>query len=220
MLIYLSHFYNNKTPGYGGAKEFSVKQLRSVCCGDSSSKLEMNLTNHVGTHIDLPSHFFEKGLRLQDFAPETWFSSKISLIDVECFEGELIEIDKVLDLVHMDSEVLLIRTGFEKFRQEEKYYLKNPGLSPSSGILLRQKRPNLKIVGFDFISLTSYMNREIGREAHKAFLNPESFGHPLLIIEDMKLSELKSIPSRLVISPLLIEDSDGVPVTVFAEVGV
>ena len=53
----------------------------------------------------------------------------------------------------------------------------------------------------DFISLTSYQNREIGRMAHREFLGSS---RPLLLIEDMDLSRLFQTPKKVTCLPLLI----------------
>ena len=67
----------------------------------------------------------------------------------------------------------------------------------------------------DFISITSYQNREIGRLAHRQFLGGKN---PLLLVEDMDLSSLKKTPRSLICAPLLIENIDGSPVTIIAEI--
>ena len=66
--------------------------------------------------------------------------------------------------------------------------------------------------------MTSYSNRQIGKEAHKAFLHSDFEGEPIMIIEDMSLVELHSSPKSVIVSPLLVEKVDGTPVTVFAEI--
>ena len=57
----------------------------------------------------------------------------------------------------------------------------------------------------------------IGREAHKAFLDPKS---PILLLEDMDLREIteRSIIQKLTIAPLRIAKCDGLPCTVIAEI--
>ena len=67
----------------------------------------------------------------------------------------------------------------------------------------------------DFISLTSFQNRPLGRVAHRAFLGGD---RPLLLVEDMDLSRLDVHPKKMICTPLMIEKLDGCPVTVIAEV--
>ena len=66
----------------------------------------------------------------------------------------------------------------------------------------------------DLISISSYSNREEGRKAHHAFLNPDE-GEPILLIEDMKLDTNSSF-NKVIVAPLLIDNADGSPCTVLA----
>jgi len=73
------------------------------------------------------------------------------------------------------------------------------------------------MIGFDWISLTGYENRTPGREAHKAFLsstiNKIKNMNPVLIIEDMKLSDTPTELMNVLVSPLLYIQADGSPVS-------
>jgi kynurenine formamidase len=64
------------------------------------------------------------------------------------------------------------------------------------------------------ISISSYTNREEGRKAHHAFLNPQE-GEPILLIEDMKL-DIDGPFDKVIVAPLLIDKTDGAPCTVIA----
>ena len=94
----------------------------------------------------------------------------------------------------VETDLLLIRSGIETLRlsDPETYIFHGAGLVPEIGLWLRKNR-KLKMIGFDWISLTCYENRTLGREAHKAFLsstiNETKNLNPVLIIEDMKLSD-------------------------------
>ena len=81
---------------------------------------------------------------------------------------------------------------------------------------MRENRPNIKIVGFDFISLTSWKYREEGKKAHHAFLNPEGIGNPICIVEDMSLKNSNQQIKELIISPIIVSNSNGSPVTIFS----
>ena len=101
---------------------------------------------------------------------------------------------------------------------ESSYIFHGPGISPEIGLWLRENR-RIKMLGFDFISLTSFEHRELGKHAHQSFLSmtSETFpGEPILVIEDMKLSVIDQAPRKVIVSPLLYENADGAPVTVFA----
>ena len=90
-----------------------------------------------------------------------------------------------------------------------------PGFAPILANKLREKFPNLKVIGMDFISLTSYQNRELGREAHRMFLGGD---RPILLVEDMDLSKIMNSPKSISCLPLLINGLDGSPVTIIASI--
>ena len=213
--IYLSHFLSESTPTYGNRDQFTIKRTSCIDHGDTANSHALNLsTNHMGTHIDLPKHFFEHGQCLNDFNPNYWFYKHVSLLDLSKNNGELITVEDLKDKkIALKTEILLIKTGFEKFRNKEIYWKENPGISPELADFLRNEYPNIRTLGFDFISLTSFQHRSIGKEAHQAFLNPEK---PITIIEDMHLEDINKSPLCLNVFPLLVQNIDSSPVTVIA----
>ncbi|MCR9203302.1 MAG: cyclase family protein [Halobacteriovoraceae bacterium] len=220
-ILFLSHYLDPKsTPSYGNNEgQLTIVPASCICSGDSSNSLTIKMSNHIGTHIDLPRHFDDKGKVLNDYNPEDWIFTSPQLIDLPKSEEELIEFNEINELLASKTDFLILRTGFEKFRGQEAYWARNPGFAEETGRLLRKNYPNLKAIGFDFISITSYPNRPLGRLAHKSFLSSEFEGEPIRAIEDMTLNELKSSPLSLTVAPLMVNQADGVQVTVFALIG-
>lgn len=215
--IFLSHFLSERTPGYGGSSGFSLRHVSKISDGANSNSQEWVISNHIGTHIDLSAHFDDKGQRLEDFAAQDWVFCKPHLLTVNPTAGEILFVNDQFKSIPMETDFLIIKTGFEKHRNEPVYWSSNPGLSPELAVWLRAERPKLKCIGFDFISITSYLNRPLGRVAHKAFLGIEENGtNPLRVIEDMKLSELSECPKQVIVAPILVAGADGAPVTVLA----
>ena len=209
-VCFLSHIINKQTPLYAGKKDIALKNDRSIKKGNSYNTMHWSFPNHTGTHLDAPAHFIEKGLSITDFKASDWFFNRVSLVEIINIEpGHIVKPEDMKDI--NDCQLLLIRTGFEKYRSEEIYWQNSPGLHPQLAGHLREKCPSLKGVGIDFISISNLNNRELGREAHKAFL-----GDNIFLIEDMKFSELKGTPDLVIVAPLLVETSDGSPCTVFA----
>lgn len=215
-MILLSHIIDSETPSYGNREKFIVEDLSRIADGSSANSSKWTFTtNHIGTHIDMPKHFFEEGQTLTDVTVDFWFSDKVQLIDVPCTDAKLIESDHLTDDINNKTEILLIRTGYEKYRKTDKYWNDNPGLSASFGTWLRKKRPTIKIVGFDFLSLTSWKFRNEGKFAHQVFLDSSVEGNPICIIEDMALHNFKSQIKKIVVSPVFVQNTNGSPVTVF-----
>jgi len=213
----LSHPLSQDTPGYGGNLNAFLKEKRSsIADGDSSNSETWKLANHHGTHVDCPYHFCESGKTVTDYRPEEWVFTNPFLLRVKAQPNELLGLAEVRESIPLESDCLIIKTGFEKLRRQIDYWKHNPGLTPELGEWLRTHRPQLQIVGFDFISLTAFQHRELGREAHRTWLCPKQGLGNIRIVEDMKLSELSTNPKRVLVSPLLVEDGDGSPVTVWA----
>lgn len=216
--IYLSHLYNNQTPGYGGKKDFVLVEDRCISKGDKCNQVKFSMSNHTGTHIDLPFHFHAKGKVLQDYQAGDWFFSNVECLDINVKKNELIYSHHLSSFSEM-TDCLLLKTNFENHRKMNEYWEENPGVTAELARYLKSHYKKLKVVGFDFISATSFKNKEEGRLAHLVFLGEEG-GPPILLIEDMKLSSIKAGDKihSLHIAPWLIESADGVPVTVSANI--
>ncbi len=208
-VIFLSHFISENTPLYGGEKSITLRQVKSIKKGDSCNTMYWSFPNHIGTHVDAPSHFLEKGLSISDFNAGFWIFNEVTLIEIfNVKPGCIIEPENINNI--KDCELLLIKTGFEKYRAEEIYWQNSPSLHPKLAFYLKDKCPFLRAIGIDFISISSLSNRELGRKAHRAFLERD-----IILIEDMKLSEIHYSPDTVIVAPLLIKDADAAPATVF-----
>ena len=217
--VYLSYPLSRKTPAYGGGDSIKIRQEKNIEHGDSCNTQHWSLSNHLGTHIDFPRHFVQAGKTSNDYSPEFWiFHSPFILVISAVEPGVIIEPDAVdMDTVPDDTDLLVIKTGFCHFREKNIYWKNNPGFASALAFFLRKHFPHLRVFGFDSISLSSFVHRNTGHEAHKAFL-----GHPnpILLLEDMDLSAIDNSTKlkQVVVSPLLVEDADGAPCTVFANI--
>ena len=209
-VLILSHIINKHTPLYAGEKSVLIKEERSIKNGDSCNKSYCSFSAHTGTHLDVPRHFLNKGRAISDLSAKEFIFRRIFLAELKnVMAGDII---KGNDLIHIkDCELLLIKTGFEKNRGEDLYWKNSPALDASLALWLKNNCPSIKAVGVDFISISNLRNRELGRQAHKAFL-----GNGILLIEDMKLKGLKGAPDSVIIAPLLLEGAEAAPCTVFA----
>ncbi len=213
---YLSHCLRNEIPAYGNNKaSLSIVQVKSISKGDSANIYQFTMENHWGTHVDAPAHFFLDATSVNDYPPEYWIFKKPHLIEIPAQDSELIDSEQLQEhKINANADLLLIRTGFQKWRGNEKYSINNPGIKPEAGLWLRKNYPSLRAIGFDFISISSFQNRDDGREAHKAFLNPGNEGRPVLIIEDMNLQGCMENLKEVWAFPLLVQGIDSAPCTV------
>lgn len=218
--IYLSYILNEQTPTYGNRNTFSARKKSDMSKGDIANDTTIETTVHVGTHIDMPYHFFDEGQTIEDF-PLDFFNFNNILV-VELTPTSLIIKDELIDILQKIEnkdiyELLIIKTGICYKRNSQEFWESNYGFAPELALYLRENFPQIRVLGFDSISASSFQNRILGREAHKAFLDPKS---PILLLEDMDLREVHkgSIIKKLTIAPLRITKCDGLPCTVIAEI--
>lgn len=217
-MLFLSYTLNADTPTYGNRNRFELEKKASIARGDTANDSSMATTVHIGTHIDLPYHFHENGQTVDAYDADFWVFEHPLLIGVEP-RGYVLK-EEVIDALNKtdtrDADLLIIKTGICHHRHEERFWDENYGLDPSLYMYIRDRLPNVRVVGFDSISISSFRERLIGREAHRVFLNPEA---PLLILEDMDLRHVDaSTPfKRVIVAPLRIEGCDGLPCTVIGE---
>ena len=218
--IYLSYILDINTPTYGNRNRFVVEKKSSILKGDIANDSFIKTTAHIGTHIDMPYHFYEKGQTIENFDIEFFSFEKVLFMSINPINIIINnDLKNILEKIENKEtfEALIVKTGICHKRKENIFWQKNYGFDPSLADFLREKFPNIRLFGFDSISISSYSNRLLGRAAHKSFLNPKQ---PILLLEDMNLTQLTqdSTIESLIVAPLRISKCDGLPCTVIAEV--
>lgn len=216
--IYLSHTLNQDTPTYGDRNRFLCEKKSDILTGDVVNDSFISTTVHIGTHIDMPYHFYEKGQTIESF--DANFFSFENILFVELEPKDLIineDLIQQLDVIENKEkyEILVVKTGICHKRHKEVFWKYNYGFTPEIANYLRAFFPTVRVFGFDSISVSSFVHRMLGREAHYAFLDPTQ---PILLLEDMDLRQLnkKQKITSLTVAPLRIEKCDGLPCTVIA----
>jgi kynurenine formamidase len=187
---------------------------------DSANTSTMTFSTHSGTHLDAPHHFCKQGKTIADCltADTTFFPTYC--IDVPKQVNEEITVNDLKQSIShtTNAEALLIRTGWHTLRSEnpERYSTNHPWVSPEVPQFLQEKYPELRLFGLDQISVSSPFHRETGHECHRKFLCGKK---PILLLEDLNLLDSQINKAfRMHIYPHFIDDIDGVPVTVIAEI--
>jgi len=148
-----------------------------------------------------------------------WVFQSPQILDISPVKpGNLISPPVIrIDAISMVCDLLLIKTNFCSMRDREVYWRENPGIDSEIAPFSRENLPNLRVLGFDFISLSSFARRDIGKNAHRVFLDHSS---PILPLEDVNLSQLNMGPKlkTVIVSPQVIEGADASPCTVLAQI--
>lgn len=205
-IIDLSHVLNNETPVYPGTVAPSIQQSNTIQ-NDGFREKSILIPSHFGTHMDAPSHIFKDGKSLDQF-PVDQFSGRAVMLDVRGLSS--ISEDSIASLLraHPSAEFVILRTGWEDFWHDEKYFEGFPVLSEAAAECLASHQ--IKGIGLDAISVDPVGSETL--PVHRALLKSD-----LVIVEN--LCNLGALPSPEFIFqsfPLKIGDADGSPVRAVA----
>ncbi len=206
MWKYLSFLLNQSTPTYAGKQGCTIVYSNPCLSDGHSRSMLIGMNNHIGTHIDFPAHFCKNGSALNSFEAKFWVFSRIGYL--EC---PVKHIEDNLYLLQYDIEILIINSGFGLYRGTDKYIFDQPVVDSGLANKLRKKFKNIRVFGFDMISISSILDREEGRRAHRSFLCENE----ILLLEDMNLKNINCAPTEMVVAPLMLDKADGSPCTVF-----
>lgn len=216
----LSYPINSATPMYGETPGPVFINYSQITLKNTSNSCVISVHNHTGTHVDAPKHFVDEGKSISKYSVDELIFNNPIILEFPKNSAELITPGDLQPVLHhlQICDCLLLHTGYGQFRNEEKYRTHNPGIAPETILLIRKEYPNIRCIGIDSISISSFQHRNEGREAHKvAFTKRAGLGEPLLLIEDMKLDIIsgKSI-EKIFIIPWGIDGIDSAPCNIIA----
>ena len=234
MIVRISYLIGQETVTVGSIAPPRLRARSTMAkCPDGLSETEIRWENynntstvemctHVGTHVDLPLHVYPQGLSMDDFDVQDFVFDKPLFI--ECPKSDMEEITGD-DLVPYEpelrqSDLLLIYTGFSKYRQSdyrkrdpERYPKNQPGLSVEAAEYLVDNF-SLRGIGVDVMGIENFFKAKPEFPAHKVLLSSK-----FMVMEDADLSPLLGRKvNRVYIVPLLVQGAEAMPVTAFAEV--
>lgn len=217
-MMFLSYILNPQTPSYGNRNPFKIEKQNSISQGATANDSLITTSVHIGTHLDMPYHFYENGQTIESYDADFFIFSKILFLEIApnsyVIRDELIK--KLQKVVDTGYELLIVKTGACNYRDEDKYWSENYGFHPDIYDFIAEKFQTIRIFGFDTISVSSFKDRAMGKEAHKRFLNPK---RAILLLEDLDLSQATASTDfdEIIVAPTRIEKCDGLPCTVMAK---
>ena len=148
----MSHVLSDETPVYGNGLRPSIESDKAIFQGDSCNTLFLTMSNHSGSHVDVERHFVDDGRTVDDYSPSEWFFDSPLLVDIKSTSASIIgtnEVEKVLDGVENDADLVIFRTGMEQYREEDQFWSDPPGFSPELFSWLKRRFPSFCAVGMD-----------------------------------------------------------------------
>ena len=222
MRTYLSYILDPKDLVWPGEPNIEVTHCTSISGDCLYNSFCSRLPNHCGTHYDGPWHFNPDGVKFTQLPMEYFWFDKVVAIDAPKKPGEGVVPEDLKPYMEeiAGADLLLIKTGFAKVREEEPevYQLNGPYLTPEVSEYLVEEFPDLRTVGMDFLSIGSPSN-DLSAKSHQILLGCHS-KHFVTGIEDMDLRPLYNNPARIrqvIAAPLRIVGVDSSQVCVIAE---
>ena len=167
--------------------------------------------SHTGTHMDAPAHIISGARRLDEFPIEK-FAGKACVVDVSANDAGKIDLEllRVRAEVILESDFVILRSGWSLLWDSEEYFRNFPALSPEAAQWLVDA--DIKGVGIDMISVDEVDSTDFA--IHNILLGAE-----LVIIENLtNLGALPDSAFSFYCFPLRIEHADGSPVRAVAVV--
>ncbi|MEM4417138.1 MAG: cyclase family protein [Nitrososphaerota archaeon] len=168
---------------------------------------------HTGTHVDAPYHFSPEGVSVDEVRPEKLVGEAVvvDLHDVE--ELEHITLERFLKAVSTeirDGDIVLVRTGWDRYIGDNKYVESYPGLSREVAEYLVDRR--VSALGIDTPNPDHPQDSSF--PVHNTLL-PRN----ILIIENLtNLGPLSGRRVRFIGLPLKLKGLSGSPIRAVAEV--
>lgn len=171
-LLYLSHLIDKNTPTYGNRNKVELIQKSSMKNGNVANDSSISSTVHIGTHIDMPYHFFEDGQTIEDFEVEYFHFENVLFLEINpttlIINEELIqELENITD--RHRYELLVVKTGICYKRETVAFWESNYGFDPKLADYIRDNFPNIRVFGFDSISISCFQNRILGKRLTAVF---------------------------------------------------
>ncbi len=215
----LSYDLSNDTPYPKGLWPVEIEHKFDLAQGAESNVFHLALPNHVGTHIDGPSHFGKDKPPLNHFSIDHFIFERPLVLDLPKQAGEIILAEDLRR--HAKSiatcDLLMLRTGFGEFRGKDLqcYGDESPGLSAAAAQYVVDELPQVRALAIDSISFACPVHMAEGIEAHQILL--DKCQRSIFLIEDLNLGFDLDGLQQVIVAPLFGTGLDSAPCTIIAK---
>ena len=208
--IDLTHPMHSDMPVFPGDPKPAFQDVMTLE-QDGCSVQTMQCCNHLGTHLDAPSHFIPGGRTVEELPLSSLLGPAVILDLSSCLEKGLIEPEDIQRRLPQDHpERIILRTGWSSRFDRGGYFEGFPVLSPEAADYLAGEK--ISLLGMDTPSPSPF--DDPGHRIHKALLGAE-----VVIVEGLR--HLEDIPGRqfeILVLPLPLKGASGSPCRAVAKV--
>lgn len=212
-LIDLSRTIRTGMTRVPGLPEVEVRPLLQIASGHHVNVAELRLATHAGTHVDAPAHFLADGPTI-DRLPLERFRGRGVLVSVHREAGEAIPAADLAGVEIRPGDVVLLHTGWDACFDSPAYQT-HPFLDEAAARLLVER--GAAMVGVDCLNVE--MPPAMRPEGFTFPVHRTLLGAGVLVIENLtNLGALRGHTFRVQAFPLRVDNGDGAPARVVAEV--
>ncbi|PSR34493.1 MAG: hypothetical protein C7B46_04990 [Sulfobacillus benefaciens] len=173
---------------------------------DGYGMSEFSFWNHLGTHIDAPTHFYADGKSLDRFSPDS-FVKRVHTINCQHVQEISVSYIEAYLAHYIPGDGVLLLTGQFQYWGSPQYFQPYPVLNAEAAQYLISRQVSMVLVdapSVDPVTTETFPN-------HHRLLK-----EPLLIVEN--LAYHPNLPStfKVIALPLKVKNSNGSPARVIA----
>ena len=207
--IDLTHQIEENMPVFPGDPPPEIREVTTLG-QDIYAVQSIRFNNHIGTHLDAPSHFIEGGMTVDQIPLKSLIGKAVILDFTHKGKNDLITKEELQAHKYRllpDSRVL-IKTGWDLLFTSNAFYEDFPCLTQEAAEYLVQLR--ISLLGMDTPSPSPL--DEPGQTVHQKLL-----GAGIVILESVKnLTLIDRNQCQIIVLPPLIKDFSGAPCRVVA----
>lgn len=201
-IIDISVLVNDKLPLWPGSPELKLCRDLDIDRGDKVTDTSFGGSLHVGTHIDVASHYYAGAKSVEDYTLDA-FCGRVQVLD---FQG--ISMITKSDLESRDIidgiEKILLKTDNSKLWSFKDHAFKEDYVSISEEAASWLIDNNISLVGIDYLSIEKYGGTG---DVHKILLKND-----VVILETLDLSSVDEGVYDLFCLPIRIDGVEASPV--------
>jgi len=207
--IDLTHQIEENMPVFPGDPPAEIREVTTLG-QDIYAVQSIRFNNHIGTHLDAPSHFIEGGMTVDQIPLESLIGKAVILDFTHKGKNDLIT--KAEFQAHeyriLPGSRVLLKTGWDLLFTSDAFYEDFPCLTPEAAEYLVQLK--ISLLGTDTPSPSPL--DDPGQTIHQTLL-----GAGIVILESVKnLTLIDRNQCQIIVLPPLIKDFSGAPCRVVA----
>lgn len=194
-------------PTWPGDPAVKLEKVSQIQKGDMVNLTHISTSVHIGTHVDVPNHFLDKGSTVEKIPLDLMvgparvieLSTRVAISADDLKSAGITEVDRRLLIKTVNSRIW--ESGVQEFQKDFV------ALDGDAAAYLVEC--GLEVIGVDYLSIAPYQDLE---PTHRILLEAG-----ILIIEGLDLSGIEPGPYRLLCFPLKIGGADGAPARVLLQ---